>query len=473
MAISANTPTTPNTATPKHPLLDNAEPRTPASVANVIDRVTPTGQSLISTRRSSNITASLLRVYNWQKSYYSLYILSNINKLNEISNSLAEPEGFLRWREGRLHEAEGLPRTLHYGIGITGLLPLNEVAFDQTADYHVDASKGIEIYTWKEAVTQEEIAPILLGLMESDFFPRAGNYYGGLAQASFRSGIVVYVPPSVDENGVLNEEQLALDTMVPKGASSDVVIVIAKEGAKLALTTAMTGGDSKSVFSRTLVVLTGEGALVRVTQQETLAKGTMVLAMSRGVVAAHSSCAWSEVFSGEALLKSETDNLLIGESAHGVIMQGIVASGNTQYDIFAGVRHCASHTTSAIHAAGLSSDTSKVVYRGLIDMKEGVSRVRGTQEARFLVQSPKAKVDAIPSLDIASKDVECMHKLSISHIKEGDMFYPKLRGLSDAESRALFLSGHFSQVFAGEANKGIMDIIQNKLSGETEHRSDT
>ena len=97
-------------------------------------------------------------------------------------------------------------------------------------------------------------------------------------------------------------------------------------------------------------------------------------------------------------------------------------------------------------------------------MREGVRAVDGGQEAQFLVLSPKAEVDAIPSLDIASKDVICTHKLSIAHIKDAHTFYPKLRGLSDTESRALFLEGHFAQVFAGEAYEPIMNDIRSAFS---------
>lgn len=384
-----------------------------------------------------------------------------------------------------------LPKTLKYGIGISGVLPESEVSFDQTVDYHVDASKGLELYTWKEAVAQEEIAPILQGLMESEFFPNATNYYSGSAQALFRSGLVVYVQPSMGDDGVLKEERLTLDTLVPpcpkqgaggsKGGSADIIVVIIKEGAKLALTSALSGGSpstgsgqgAESIFARTMVVLTERDASVRIVQKEMLEKGTTVLLSARGIVAAHSSCVWNEVFAGDIRMKSETDDLLIGEQAKGEILQGIIAEGSAHYDIFSSITHVADHTHSRIRAAGFGAGVSKTVYRGMIEMparrsvkaggQEGVHTVDGSQEARFLVLSPKAEVDAIPSLDIASQDVRCTHKLSVSHIRDTDTFYPKLRGLSNAESRTLFLEGHFAHVFSDGENEEIMERIREHL----------
>ncbi len=299
--------------------------------------------------------------------------------------------------------------------------------------------------------------------MESEFFPKATNHYAGLAQAHFHSGLVVYAAPSMSEDGILKEEKLTLDTLAPKGSSADIIVVIAKEGAKLALKSALSGGDEKSVFARTIIVLTERDAHVRLMQKETLTKGTTALIAGRGIVAAHSSVTWSEVFAGDIRIKSETENVLIGESAKGEILQGIIADNSAQYDIFSSVKHLADHTHSRIKAAGLGLGTSKMVYRGMIDMVEGVRAVNGGQEARFLLLSPKAEVDAIPSLDIASKDVQCTHKLSISHIRDTDTFYPKLRGLSDEESRAIFLEGTFAEVFSGEASEEIMNDVREYI----------
>jgi len=391
--------------------------------------------------------------------------------MKEISHNLAEPEWLLLWRNARALLVETLPKTLKYGIGITGVLPAHTEEsplalgedFPLCVDYHVDASKGLELHTWKEAVTQEEVAPILEGLLKSEFFPKATNYYGGLAQAFFRSGLVVYVQPSVGEGGMLKEEKLVLDTLVPKGSSADIIVVIAKEGAKLSFVSALSGGDEKSTFSRTVIVLTERDAEVRITQKQTLVNGATLLLSSRGIVAAHSSITWNQIFSGDIAIKSETEDMLIGEFARGEIREGIVANGLAKYDIYSSVRHLADHTHSRIRTTGIGVGTSKIIYRGVVDMAEGVHTVDGGQEAKFLLLSPNAEIDAIPSLDIASKDVLCTHKLSISHIRDADTFYPKLRGLSDSESRALFLECTFAEVFSGEENEEIMREISEYI----------
>lgn len=393
--------------------------------------------------------------------------MSNYARIKEVSKTLKEPEWLLGWREKQMAHASTLPRAIKHGIGISALFPEMEPDFGGIAEYHVDTTKGLEIYTWGEAVTQEEIEPLLKGLLESEFFPAPKDFFRATGNAFFASGLVVYVQPNMADDGTFITEKLTLDTMVPKGSSSDIIIVIAKEGAKFEFTSNMSGGMVGSVHSRTLIVVTEQDTVTRITQRDTVSEGAMVMHLSRGIVAGNSSLVWRELLAGDALVSSVTHNLLIGSGAKVKVLQALIASDHAEFDVDVSAEHLADDTHSDIFTAGTGKDKSKILYRGLVAMKDGVHMVEGAQEAKFLVLTPGAKIDAIPSLDVASNDVSCAHKLSISHVREGDMFYPKLRGLSDEESRALFLEGHFAHVFSGEENADIMKEISVLHSHET------
>ncbi len=379
----------------------------------------------------------------------------------------------MSWREKRFVDAGILPKAIKHGIAITALFPESEPDYAGVAQYHVDASKGLELYTWKEAVTQEEIVPVLNGLLNSEFFPIAGDHFRAFGQACFASGIVVYVQPNMAIDDTFIEERLVLDTMVPTTSGADIVVVILKEGAKLDLVSNVTGGGEGSVFSRTLVVVTERDTQVRITEGTNLATGGMLMKSARAIVAGNSKVTWREIFSGDALTSTINESLLIGVGARATVLQGVVGEAHAIHDIEVSARHLADDTHSSIRTAGIACDTSRTLYRGLVDMKEGVHKVVGAQDGRFLVLSKGAKVDAIPALDIASNDVTCAHKLSISHIRDGDIFYPKLRGLSDDESRALFLEGHFAQAFVGDANTDIMLQVTEKLATLQSQRIET
>ncbi|OGZ05962.1 MAG: hypothetical protein A2845_04140 [Candidatus Lloydbacteria bacterium RIFCSPHIGHO2_01_FULL_49_22] len=394
----------------------------------------------------------------------------NILQLTNISSALKEPEWLLAWRKKQTTLSSVLPKAIKHGIGISALFPEIEPDFSAVADYHVDTTKGLEIYTWSEAVTQEEVEPILKGLLESAFFPAPKDFFRAKGQALFASGLVVYVQPNMADDGTFITEKLTLDTMLPTGSSSDIIVVIIKEGAKCDLTLNTSGGAFGSMHSRTLVVVTEADSIVRVTKNDRLESGAMAMHFSRGVVAGNSHIVWREILGGDMLVSSVTNNLLIGSGANATVLQALIARDHGEFDVDVSAEHLADDTHSAICTAGTGADTSKILYRGLVSMKEGVHRVAGAQEAKFLMLTPGAKIDAIPSLDVASNDVACAHKLSISHVREGDMFYPKLRGLGDDESRALFLEAHFAHVFSGEENADILNIITPLfLGGSSSH----
>lgn len=383
----------------------------------------------------------------------------NILQLTNISNALKEPEWLLCWRKKQLALASVLPTAIKHGIGISALFPEVEPEFAGVAEYHVDASKGLEIYTWGEAMTEETIVPILEGLMESAFFPAPKDHFRAKGLAHFAGGLVIYVQPNMSDDGMLIEERLTLDTMVSKDSSSDVIVVIVKEGAKFDLTSTISGGAFGSVHARTLVIVTEKDALVRITRRDLSESGAMVMHCSRGVVAGNSHIIRREVLEGDRLISSITHDMLIGSGAETKVLQALIATGHAEFELDVSAEHVADGTHSTIATAGTGADTSKILYRGLVAMRDGVHKVAGAQEAKFLMLTPGARVDAIPSLDVASNDVVCAHKLSISHVREGDMFYPKLRGLGDDESRALFLEAHFAHVFSGEENADILNII--------------
>lgn len=376
---------------------------------------------------------------------------------------LKEPEWILEWRKKRGEEALALPRAIKHGISVSALFPETEPDFTDKVVYNVDATKGLEIYTWAEAVNQEEVEPIVKGLLESDFFPHAKDYFRAHAQSQFASGLVVYVQPTMNEDGTFVEEKLTLDTKVGGSASSDILIVIVKAGARFDLTTTTHGGGTGSVHSRTLVVVSEADARVRITEHAPITPNAMLMRQSRAIISGNANVTWRELYMYDTLISSITDSLLIGVGARTEILQGVIGASHAEFDMDARAHHIADDTHSSIRTAGIGLDSARILYRGLIDMKVGVHKAVGAQEANFLALSEKATIDAIPSLDIASNDVVCSHKLSIAHLKDGDVFYPKLRGLSDAESRNLFIEGYFAKVFTGEENSTLCDMFCETL----------
>ena len=116
-------------------------------------------------------------------------------------------------------------------------------------------------------------------------------------------------------------------------------------------------------------------------------------------------------------------------------------SGEEKIDVLHKIYHEAPDTSSEISARGVLRGKSQIIYRSDIAMEKGLKGLSGAEAAKFLVLSKEAKVDAIPSLDIKSKEVSCSHSLSITHLSDEDLFYPKTRGMGETEARKLLIDG--------------------------------
>ena len=305
----------------------------------------------------------------------------------ELSKKLAEPEWLLSWRKKQLATLETLPVGEKYGIAISAL-ELGEVDFSAYPEYTVEASKGLELYTWKEAMAQEEIASILERLLESDLLPAPSSRDAALGRAYFQTGIVMYVQPTVDEHGAYQTETVTLETAMPLGAGSDLIVVISKEGSKLEMKSIVKGGEATSVLVRTFVTLLESDAKAEVYTSTSNANGFVSIEQT-GLVPAHAVCNFTDDPKSEPSsmkYRSRINTILLGEKAESQILHVLIATGATHYDIWAGAEHRASSTTSRIYALGLAADQSKTIYRGAIDMKKGVVHVDGAQDGIFVMR---------------------------------------------------------------------------------------
>lgn len=144
---------------------------------------------------------------------------------------------------------------------------------------------------------------------------------------------------------------------------------------------------------------------------------------------------------GEKSAKSDIHIFLVGVGARTKITARYKIGGEDKLDILHKIYHRAPDTSSKIEARGVLSGKAYAIYRADIVMSKGMKGLSGEQDAKFLVLSKEAKVDAIPALNIASNSVVCFHSLSITHITPEDLFYSKTRGIGENEARELLVSG--------------------------------
>ena len=255
------------------------------------------------------------------------------------------------------------------------------------------------------------------------------------------------------------------------GAAGDLVVVIAKRGSHLTLIDDVSiapspfqgeGWGEGNFFGRTMILIAEEDA--RVFVASTASGSTANRFTNRiALIERNAELTWADVADNGAYVKTDIECFLEGEGARAHCYNFITTKGETVADQLAIVHHKASHTLSRIHGIGFADEKSRIIYRALGDIPAGLKGADASEEARFLVLSREAKVDAIPSLDIASREVAATHKLSVSPLSDRELFYSLSRGLSREESKSLILDGLIVSELSCIKNDMIRAIIESKL----------
>jgi Fe-S cluster assembly scaffold protein SufB len=348
-----------------------------------------------------------------------------------ISEKLGEPSVFYQWREEVFANATAVAENLAYGLSISvdhGVFQ-NITFQDNGVVYeHVgDAS----VYSWSDVLSDLDLSEKVRRLLYWSSPKLSKDHYAGSFAGVFSNARVVYLRKG--QQGTVRLSSICTSS------TSDMVCVIADEQAKLVVIDDVEVQDT--VLARTILIQTKEGAKVDYIFSR-FGRGSLYATILSDIQTGGelSLTHLSGVVDGVSKLNSES--YLTGEGAHVRTGHVAVATHTGVSDVQDIAIHAASHTHSTLGAAGVAKDAGVIVYRSNIIMDtEGTKALSGAQKARFLVMSKDAEIDAIPSLDIAQKDVSCSHSVSVSHLKDDDTFYPRLRGIDKEHAKSMVVEG--------------------------------
>lgn len=364
-----------------------------------------------------------------------------------------EPLFIQKMRLQALKEAGHLPRhELQYGLGIFTHTGENaqDVAFEANpVKYDFTEAEGVRVLPWADVMKSPE------GLTFGKYFlperfPVLKNYYFASALAGFDSGLVIIAEEGADA-------VISLESVIQKNGA-DFIFIVGKKDSHLRIVDAIHGGSA--LFGRTMYVVADEGANVEIVSSQNLPHESFLFLNKFSAIERGGKVSWLDAHFGGGFVKSDIEDFLLGEGAESLI-RNITLAGNQNFDFYNASHHKAPHTTSHISARGIAAGGGKIIYRGLVDINENCPGSRGNQVGRFLLASSGAEIDAIPSLDIRSPEVTSSHAFSISHMKDGDFFYPALRGVEPYRAQAMLFEGFLSHDIIDES---ILGLVRKKLS---------
>ncbi len=297
--------------------------------------------------------------------------------------------------------------------------------------------------------------------------PIEDNKFAALNSAVWSGGSFVYIPAGVKVDIPL---QAYFRINAENMGQFERTLIIVEEGAQVHYVEGCTAPiyTSESLHSAVVEIVVKKGGRCRYTTIQNWANNIYNLVTKRAMAYEDAVMEWVDGNLGSKLTMKYPSVYLMGKGAHGEILSIAFAGKGQHQDAGGKVVHAAPFTSSRIISKSISKNGGRASYRGLLKVAAGAKGSKSNVVCDALILDPQSRSDTYPYIEIDEDDVKIGHEASVSKIGEEQLFYLRSRGLSEAESSTLIVSGFIEPLvkelpmeYAVEMNK----LIQLQMEG--------
>lgn len=303
---------------------------------------------------------------------------------------------------------------------------------------------GVELVSYAEALNSD--AAWVSEALNSSIAPQ--DAVTTLNAAYAIDGIAVRVPAGVKVDKPIEIQWRAVGEIGTHFHTRSLVVL--EEGAQLTLLE--TRGDDKRapVFATsTLRLVVGDEASLR--HAAVYADGDDAIRVGKKSVTLGKASNYETLGLAVGAGKARTDEHVhfAGEntkaSVNGLsLLRDTAVMDNTLF-----VDHAVPNCESEETFRSVLDDASRGVFQGSILVRKDAQKIDSQMQARALLLSRKAEMDAKPMLEIYADDVICAHGSAIGEPDQNAIFYLMSRGIDEKTARALLVAGFLDDVVDG------------------------
>ena len=141
--------------------------------------------------------------------------------------------------------------------------------------------------------------------------------------------------------------------------------------------------------------------------------------------------------------------ILAGRGSRAELFFLFVGRENDVTEINITLVHEAPETYGRVMIKAALFDESRLVVRGMLDIRHEAVGSDSHLLARAMLVSPKSRAEIYPYLEIATDEVKASHGTSIGRIDEKQLFYLASRGIAEEEGKRLLLAEFFRDGVTG------------------------
>ncbi len=177
-------------------------------------------------------------------------------------------------------------------------------------------------------------------------------------------------------------------------------------------------------------------------------------------------CHWLPSLLGGHLVRQHLE-LAVTEPGGDMAFRGLFfTEGAELLDVFAVDLHEAGPSGGDVHWRGAATGTSRASFEGLIQIDPGAQKTHTYLQIHSMMLSPKARVDAIPSVLVSADDVSASHGGTVGELDEDLIFYMQSRGLDRASAVRVIVEGFFEPLLSELRDEPLQELVRAKVAAK-------
>ncbi|HXB63327.1 MAG TPA: SufD family Fe-S cluster assembly protein [Solirubrobacteraceae bacterium] len=225
--------------------------------------------------------------------------------------------------------------------------------------------------------------------------------------------------------------------------------------------------EGQSLHAGAFELYLEEGARCHLAQVQDWGSGEVFDSSTRFVrVGRDAFCHWLPSLLGGHLVRHHLE-LAVSEPGGDMAFRGIFFSQLRELlDVFAIDLHETGPSGGDVHWRGAAAGESRASFEGLIQIDPGAQRTHTYLQIHTLMLSPRARLDAIPSVLVSADDVSASHGGTVGELDEDVIFYMQSRGLDRTSAVRVIVEGFFEPLISQLENPGLEEVVRGKIAAK-------
>ncbi|HWG08751.1 MAG TPA: SufD family Fe-S cluster assembly protein [Solirubrobacteraceae bacterium] len=223
--------------------------------------------------------------------------------------------------------------------------------------------------------------------------------------------------------------------------------------------------DGQALHAGAFELYLQDGARCRLAQVQDWGSGEVYDVSTRFVgVGRDAYCHWLPALLGGHLVRQHLE-LAVSEPGGDMAFRGLFFTEEQEHlDMFAVDLHETGPSGGDVHWRGAATGQSRASFEGLIQIDPGAQQTHTYLQIHSMMLSPKARVDAIPSVLVSSDDVSASHGGTVGELDEKAIFYMQTRGLDRPTAVRVIVEGFFEPLISELDDEPLQELVRAKVA---------